>query len=366
MSRRASRGRAPSVEGYGYRDLRPLVNTALESGVSVLLTGHPGVGKSALAADLAGALGLPLVDLRLAQREPAELCGVYFPDPAGGALELLAPPWATQVCDAPALLFLDEINAAVTRLHQAAAYQLVLERRVGPRPLHPGTRVLAAGNLLEDGPVVTPLSSALRNRFAHFRMRVCAEDWLAWAEAAGLAPEVVAYVRAHPHRAEALLYQPSDDDAFPSPRSWALAGRLFPRGAPEDRRRLVAACVGVEAAEALFNFLALYGRIDPAAVVTRGAAVDFSRGRNRDPSFIHAVMLAVADWVRAQPRFDPAWAAGLTGFLGAPGLDPEYAVVLLRQLQQAPAVLEALHAHPPFRAWAGALVQTMVGFDAAA
>ena len=361
---RFSRGEAPAPEGYGYRALAALVRTTLDAGVSVLVTGHPGVGKSALAAEVAADMGLPLVDLRLAQREPAELCGVYFPDRDAQSLQLLAPPWAAAVCDAPALLFLDEINAAVTRLHQAAAFQLVLERRVGPRCLHPGTRVLAAGNLLEDGPVVSPLASALRNRFAHFRLRVCVEDWLAWAEDAEVAPVIVAYMRAHPHRAEGLLYDPSDDNAFPSPRTWAMAGRLYARGAPEARRRLVAACVGVKAAEAFFNFLALYGRLDPVKVIADGRVVDFTRGRNSDPSFAHAAVWAIVDWVKAQPAFEPAWSEGMTRFLEAPGLDPEHAVVLLRAVAERPDVRGALDAHPRFRAFAGELVQTMVGFDA--
>ena len=152
----------PAPEGYAYHELAALVETSLRAGLSVLVRGHPGVGKSAMAAQLAAGLDLPLEDIRLAQREPADLGGVYFPDRQRQVLSLFPPDWVRRVCDAPALVFLDEINAAVTRLHQAAAYQIVLERRVGPFRFHPDTRVMAAGNLEEDNAIVTPLSTALR------------------------------------------------------------------------------------------------------------------------------------------------------------------------------------------------------------
>lgn len=351
--------------GHPYAVARRLASVSLAAGLPVLLTGHPGVGKSALAGDLARRLGLPLVDVRLAQREPAEICGIYFPDAAREALVQLAPPWAAAVCDRPALLFLDEINAAVTRLHQAAAYQLVLERRVGPRPLHPETRIVAAGNLLEDGHVVSPLSPALHNRFVHLQLEPCTQAWLLWADRQGLAPEVLAYFRSRPRRADELLFALADDGPFPSPRSWTMAGRLLAQSTGEDARALVAACVGAAAAEDFEAFLSLYRRVDPASVVKGAQSLDFRRGRNADPDFVHAVVMAVADWVVAQPDFRPAWGRGLARFLRSPGLDPEFGVVLLRQLRHLPRARRGLEACREFQSYAGELVQTMVGFDGA-
>lgn len=175
-----------ALEGLGYSELAPLVETTLHAGISVLVRGHPGVGKSTLAADLAGRMNPQLIDIRLAQRDPAEICGVYFPNREQQVLDLFPPPWVREACEHPRFVFLDEVNAAVTKLHQAAAYQIVLEHRVGSCRFHKGTVVMAAGNLEEDNAIVSTLSSALANRFAHFILRVDARDWLAWAARASL------------------------------------------------------------------------------------------------------------------------------------------------------------------------------------
>lgn len=178
-------------EGYSYAELLLLVGAILSTGTSVLLRGHPGVGKSSMAAELAQKMRLPLIDIRLAQRDPADIGGVYFPDHQTRQLELFPPGWVKRACDEPVFIFLDEINAAVTRLHQSVASQIVLEHRIGEFAFHPQTVVLAAGNLEVDNAIVTSLSSALCNRFAHFILRVDVDGWIDWGLRAGIYPNPV-------------------------------------------------------------------------------------------------------------------------------------------------------------------------------
>lgn len=357
----------PDPEGYTYDELLPLVRTTLEAGISVLVRGHPGVGKSALAAELAAAMGLPMQDIRLAQRDPAELGGVYFPDRERNELALLPPSWVREVCERPGFVFLDELNAAVTRLHQAAAYQIVLERRVGPFRFHPETVVMAAGNLDEDGAIVSPLSSALCNRFAHFVLRVHVSTWLRWAGRAGISPVILAYVRAHERYGEELLYANDTKDpeggagAFPSPRSWEMASRVFERGDEALRKRLVAACVGVAAADRLFAFQRIYDRVKPQRIIVRGVVPDFTTGPSAEPSFAHAAVSAVANWLVQQPAVEARWLDNLMALLCAPGLDAEYVFLLLRELKAKGDLTERLKAVAGYRELAGELVQLHAG-----
>lgn len=345
---------AARTEGHAWPELHRLVAVTLRAGISVLLRGHPGVGKSTLAARLADDLGLPMVDIRLAQRDPADLCGVWFPDRDAAELSVYPPRWAVEAAARPHLIFLDEINAAVTKLHQAAAYQIVLEHRVGELRLHPETMVLAAGNLEEDEALVTPLSSALCNRFAHFVMRVDADAWLAWAAAEGLEPSMLAYIERH--GAEVLYAPGSGEPAFPTPRSWEMASRVMAGADPADLRRLVAACIGTAASERFFAWRRLYGQVKVDRLMRRGEVLDFTTGRNADASFLYAVTHAVGAWLAAGETLTDAQLPHVVRFLRSPGLDPEYAFLCLRLVRRNEAIFDRLRRLPAFREFAAELV----------
>ncbi len=350
-------------DGLSYQQLLPLIEAALRADAPVLLRGHPGVGKSALAAELAERLHLPLLDLRLAQKDPAELAGIYAPNAARTGLELLPPDWALQLAERPMLLFLDEINAAVTKLHQAAAYQLVLERRVGPVRFHPQTRVLAAGNLDEDRALATPLSTALLNRFVHFRLRVDAADWLQWARDQGLHLGICDYIEAHGRRGAQLLYQNSGQDAFATPRSWAQAARLLATVGKRDGLLLLAASVGPTAAEQYQRWQQLAGKVSPRAIVVDGKLPDLGAAPLNDPSLRLNLLYGVADYLAGEAETDSEprperWLQHVAQFLALPDLDVEHAVLFLRRLPVG--VRRQLEVSPHFASLAARLVDVQL------
>ena len=340
-------------EGYTYNELRSLLSTTLRSKISVLLRGHPGVGKSSLARELAQEMNLPLIDIRLAQRDPAELCGVYFPCHDRQELKLFPPEWVGQAKERPCFVFLDEINAAVTRLHQAAAYQIVLEHRVGPFEFHPDTVVMGAGNLEEDNAIVSSLSSALCNRFAHFIMRPDVGSWLEWGARNDIEEAILAYIG---HVGVSALYENNDEFAFPTPRSWEMASKVYRNAHPDDRKRVVAACIGPSAADHFFTFHKIFGQVDVEGIVNKGQKMDFSKGKNAEPSFIYAAVFAVAAYVCGLPTLVADQAANLVKFLGSAGLDPEYKILFLRQINSRSNALDLLKPIREFQKLAGSLV----------
>jgi hypothetical protein len=283
---------------------------------------------------------------------------VHFPNREKQVLELFAPEWVRTACSAPAMVFLDEINAGVTRLHQAAAYQIVLERRVGSFIFHPDTVVMAAGNLEEDNAIVTSLSSALCNRFAHYTMRVDADTWLAWAADHEIDPSIMAYIGRY--GAEAL-YDNDGEPAFPSPRSWEMASRVFTIADEADRKRVVASCVGITAAEKFATYLRIYQRVNAQRIVLKGTAMDFSKGKHAEPSFVYAAVFSVAAWLVRASAVPDAALPNIVGFMGSKGLDPEYVFLFLRQLKANAALLNRLKTIPDFRKLAGQLVNLHVG-----
>lgn len=343
-----------ALEGYSYDQLRPLVRPTLDAGLSVLVLGHPGIGKSTLAAELAREMKLPMIDIRLAQRDPAEIGGVYFPNREKQVIELMAPDWVKKACAEPCFVFLDEINAAVTKLHQAAAYQIVLEKRVGPFKFHDQTVVMAAGNLEEDKAIVTPLSSALCNRFAHYLMRPSASSWLKWAAQVGIDERIMAFIKTY---GEEVLYQAGDSLAFPTPRSWEMASRVMRRAEPADHKRVAAACVGAPMADRLFKYLEIYRKVDAAGIIRDGAVMDF---RNAEPSFMYAAVFAVAGY-SVTASLEDKHLDNLVRFLDSPGLDAEYQILFLRHLRgRNRELLGRLKPLPAFRKLAANLVHLQV------
>ena len=345
-----------SESGYTYVQLFPIIRATLEAGISVLLLGPPGVGKSSLAVELARVMKRKLIDIRLAQKDPAELGGVYFPDRETQTLELFPPSWVKRACSEPCLVFLDEFNAAVTKLHQAAAYQIVLERRIGDFQFHPDTIVLAAGNREEDNAIVTPLSSALCNRFAHFEMRPDTEAWLEWAASNGIDENIMAFVRTY---GDEVLFDVSEDArSFPTPRSWAMASRVMAKAHPRDRKRAIAACIGLPMADRFCKYMEIYGKVDAAGIIEGREKIDFVK--NAEPSFVYAAIFAVAGYL-ATARVPEKHLENIVGFITSPGVLPEYQLLFLRQLRyRAQALFDRLKTLSSFRALAAGLVALRV------
>ncbi len=136
-----------------------------------------------------------------------------------------------------------------------------------------------------------------------------------------------------------------------------MASRLFAATAPELRRQAVAACVGPGAAEALFSFTRIFSRIKPERIVRKGQAMDFSRGKNSEPSFVYAAVFAVAGWInQAASALGEAELRNIVAFLRSPGLHPELIFLFLRQLRASSGLRARLSAVPAYRVLAGELV----------
>jgi hypothetical protein len=185
------------------------------------LWGPPGIGKSALVRDAAELLGLPCVTLLGTQIAPEDLIGVprIRAMEGGGFATEFCPPRAILRSE-PFLLFIDELNSAVPDV-QKAFYSLILDRRLGDYVLPPGSRVVGAGNRVEDRALVRPMATALANRMVHVALTADPDAWLAWATSAGVHALVLAFIRARPDR---LFELPPTDatPAYPTPRAWHL------------------------------------------------------------------------------------------------------------------------------------------------
>lgn len=180
--------------------------------------GPPGAGKSDTVRQVASELKLELRDVRLNLMDPVDLKGFPTIEGTGKARQMAFVPPDFLPTKGKGILFLDEMNSAPQSV-QAAAYGLILDRKLGNYTLPEGWSILAAGNRAGDRGVVNTMPSPLANRLVHIDYEVDVDDWFAWATAAGVSDITRAFIKFRP----GLLhnFNPSANErAFPTPRSW--------------------------------------------------------------------------------------------------------------------------------------------------
>ena len=201
----------------------------------VMVWGPPGIGKSEIVESIvndyiARGKRAMLVDVRLPLWEPTDIKGIPYFDSNTGTMVWAPPaelPSEEMAKDYDIIvLFLDELNGAAPAV-QAAAYQLILNRRVGAYKLPDNVVIVAAGNRESDKGVTYRMPKPLSNRFAgHFEIRVNFDDWVEWATNNAVSSQVVGYLTAK--KADLNRFDPkSSDRSFPTPRSWTFVSNLL-------------------------------------------------------------------------------------------------------------------------------------------
>lgn len=257
---------------------REFVSATGEGHTPVMLWGPPGVGKSQIIAQIARSHGVHLIDVRLSQMEPTDLRGIPFrvEERVEWSVPSLLPDAARH--GASGILFLDEITSAPPTV-TAAAYQLILDRRLGEYRVPAGWAIFAAGNRYGDRGVAYVMPSPLANRFTHYEIEPNLDDWVAWAHEAAVDPRIIAFLRFRPD----LLFDfnPAQNPvAFPSPRSWEYAHRALAKFGAEPALLLDAlqACVGTAAGVEFKAFVENMDRLPDIDAIVRGEGADVPPG----------------------------------------------------------------------------------------
>ncbi len=321
----------------------------------VMLWGPPGVGKSQMVAQVAQRHGMPVIDVRLSQMEPSDLRGIPFR--VDGYVEWAVPALLpdTERHGNQGILFLDEITSVPPSV-SAAAYQLILDRRLGAYTLPDGWAIFAAGNRQGDRGVTYTMPAPLANRFSHFEVDVNLDDWVAWAYANHIDDRLIAFLRFRPE----LLFEfdPAHNPvAFPSPRSWEFAHRALHKfgDVQELLTGALQACVGPAAGIELSAFVENLDKLPDIDAIVRGEKVHVPR--ETDLQYAVAAAL-VGRAIRARGDADPAAAYG--NILEYAGSFPqrEMGVMLVSDMYRA--IGQDIFAVPQFSRWANIVADVML------
>lgn len=263
-----------------------------------MLTGSPGEGKSSIVHAVAKMYNLKVIDVRLAQCDPADLLG--FPTIVGDKASY-KPMDTFPIEGDPVpegydgwLIFFDEFPLA-SQAVQKAAYKIILDKQVGAFNIHPKVAMVAAGNLETDNAMVEPLSTALQSRLVHFELAKDVDTWLEWASTNGIDHRITSFIKFKPSSLYAFDPQHSDK-TYGCPRTWEFANR-FVQDEEIDNSLLpvLAGTVSEGLAREFIGFCSIY-----ADLPTMKQLMDDPEGIkvSDEPSILFALTGAISHYVK--------------------------------------------------------------------
>lgn len=277
------------------------LNLCIKAQEPVMLWGSPGVGKSEVVSQVAAANDYDFIDLRLSQLDPVDLRGCPSVDTKKHLTSWNPPDFLPS--KGRGIFFLDELTSAA-QATQAAAYQLILDRRLGDYKLPDGWVVIGASNRVTHRAIVQPMSSALKNRFTHINFDVNNDDWAHWALTHNISPEVISFIRFRPmllnefevrnqSKEEAdRIKRLHDGEAFATPRTWRKLSVIGEQQVPNDLEyELYSGIVGEGAAAEYVGYLKYYRNLpnlDALLMNPRNAPVP------EEPAVLYALATGLA------------------------------------------------------------------------
>ncbi len=321
----------------------------------VMLWGPPGVGKSQFIAQIAGKHQVPLIDIRLSQMEPTDLRGIPFRvnDRVEWAIPAMLPD--AQRHGPTGILFLDEITSAAPTV-STAAYQLILDRRLGDYVIPDGWAIFAAGNRQGDRGVTYSMPAPLANRFTHYEVEAHLDDWVMWAHGRGIDERIIGFLRFRPD----LLFNfdPAHNPiAFPSPRSWEFAHRALNKFTeiPTLLRDALQACVGPAAGIELKAFIDSMDQLPDIDGIVQGKPAHVPSGIDLQYG-VAAALVRRAVLAKGTPDANRVLGNILTYARRFP--QREMGVMLVTDLHRA--IGKPLFGVPEFADWANSITDLML------
>lgn len=320
----------------------------------VMLWGAPGIGKSQIISQVAAKNGANIIDIRLSQMEPSDLRGIPFKN--GSLVDWSVPSLLpdSKRHGKQGILFLDEITSAPPTV-SAAAYQLILDRRLGDYIVPEGWVIFAAGNRQGDRGVTYSMPAPLANRFSHYELDVNLDDWVAWAYKNNIDERIIGFLR---YRPEHLFEFDAKHNpvAFPSPRTWEFVHRALNKFGTDLSlfRQAAGACVGEVAGVEITTFVEHMADLPDLDAIINGESVSIPKELDLQYA-ICAALAGKAIGAKDTDHAEKVWGNILNFAKNFP--QKELGVMLVSDMQRA--IGEDIFNVPEFADWANKIADVM-------
>ncbi len=306
------------------KELKESLAKLIDAKLPTFIWGSPGIGKSSIVKQIAKEKNLEFIDLRLSLLDPTDLKGIPFFDNKNNEAVWAQPNFLPKEPKSLGILFLDEINTAPPSV-QAAAYQLVLDRKVGDYKLPDGWAIVAAGNSESDRGVVYRMPPPLANRFVHLDMEVNFEDWKSWAYKNSIEPSIIAFLNYD--SSKLFNFNPnSNEKSFATPRSWEYVDKILKANINKGSElELLSGAVGKDAAVSFIAFKKVMHQLPNIEDILNGKDIEIKQDSQLLFALISALVAKLKDATKEEIENAIKFSFKLPS---------EFSVMLIKDMQQ--------------------------------
>lgn len=253
---------------WNHKLLETVISDCWKTKDSLLVFGDTGIGKSTsfvtfaeqkskemgrsfvnwnkLAPDLRNKLAYKIInnpevvskyflflDIRSVQLQPEDLQGIPDISDKSPFLKQKQPfwIWLSSLSGTAGILFLDEINQASPQM-LSSLYEPTLDRTAGGTPFSKDVWVAAAGNEFDETGI-SPILSALMDRFTAGVLVLDPEVWVDYAYEKGMDPRILSFIEENPKVNLGMVDEAGnkftriENQKYPSPRSMFKFDKQF-------------------------------------------------------------------------------------------------------------------------------------------
>ncbi len=298
----------------------------IDSKIPVFVWGSPGVGKSSLIRQISSDKSMEFIDLRLSLLDPTDLRGIPFFDAANKSAVWAKPEFLPDSnTQAYGILFLDEINSAPPTI-QAAAYQLILDRKIGEYTLPANYAIVAAGNYESDRGVTYRMPTPLANRFVHLDFDLDFTEWKSWAYESKIDARIISFLSYKPQNLFTFDAK-AKEKSFATPRSWSFVNDILNSNLQiELLKDVIGGAVGIESSDEFMNFCKVVDKLPNIEEIINAKSNEVPQNN----SVLYALCTGIVYSLKQNSSVE-----NVTNILNySLSLPNEFSVMLIRDLQK--------------------------------